>query len=250
MPEIAVLLVVTLTLVLAGFVKGVIGLGMPTVSMGLLGAVMRPAEAAALLVMPTLVTNIWQLLAGPSFAGLLRRLWPMMAGICAGTLAGQWADLGLSGGNTAQTAALLGGALILYALVGLTRIRFRVPPAAEPWAGPLAGAVTGLISGATGVFVIPAVPYLQAIGLDKDDLIQALGLTFTVATLALAAGLAGDGFLGGSAALASLLALAPALAGMSLGGRVRAAINPEAFRRWFFVGLLGLGAHLSARWIW
>ena len=55
--------------------------------------------------------------------------------------------------------------------------------------------MTGIITAATGVFVIPAVPYLQAIGLEKDQLVQALGLSFTVSTLALAANIARAGAL-------------------------------------------------------
>jgi uncharacterized membrane protein YfcA len=125
--------------------------------------------------------------------------------------------------------------------------RLRVPPGAERWAGPVAGAATGLVTGATGVFVVPAVPYLGALGLGRDDLVQALGLSFTVSTLALAAGLAWHGALPMQAAGASLLALAPALAGMALGGWLRARVRPETFRLCFFLGLLALGAELVWR---
>jgi hypothetical protein len=232
------------TFLLAGLVKGVIGLGLPTVAMGLLGLAMRPVEAAALLLVPSLVTNVWQLLAGPRFGALLRRLWPMMLGVVAGTLAGS----GVIAGTAAHAAtAALGGALLFYGAVGLAKPRLRVPPAAEPWAGPLVGAVTGLVTGATGVFVIPAVPYLGSLGLERDDLVQALGLSFTVSTLALAGGLALHGALPFAATGTSLLALAPALAGMALGGRLRARVRPEAFRLCFFVGLSMLGAELVWR---
>ncbi|HYT47888.1 MAG TPA: sulfite exporter TauE/SafE family protein, partial [Burkholderiales bacterium] len=61
---------VTGTFLLAGFVKGVIGLGLPTLAMGLLGIAMPPAQAASLLVMPSLITNFWQLAAGPSLLAL------------------------------------------------------------------------------------------------------------------------------------------------------------------------------------
>jgi uncharacterized protein len=106
--------------------------------------------------------------------------------------------------------------------------------------------VTGLVTGATGVFVIPAVPYLQALRLEKDDLVQALGLSFTVSTAALAVNLGGAGALA-PAAGASLLALAPALAGMLVGQWLRARVRPERFRFWFFLGLLALGCHLALR---
>ena len=58
---------------LAGAVKGVIGMGLPTVAMGLLGLVMPPVQAAALLVVPSLATNVWQMLAGPVFGAAVKR---------------------------------------------------------------------------------------------------------------------------------------------------------------------------------
>jgi uncharacterized protein len=79
-------------------------------------------------------------------------------------------------------------------VLGLTSARFSVPPAAEWWFGPLIGVLTGLVTAATGVFVIPAVPYLGALNLGKEDMIQALGLSFTVSTIALAAARGGRGF--------------------------------------------------------
>src|ERR1700684_4255290 len=171
------LVVATLTFLLAGFVKGVIGLGLPTVSMGLLTLVMAPAKAASLLIVPSFVTNVWQLAAGPSFWRLARRLWPMLAGIILGTLAGTGL---LTGSHAGQAAVALGLMLMLYAGLGLTSMGFSVAPAAEWWLGPLIGALTGLATAATGVFAIPAVPYLGALNLDKEEMIQALGLSFSV----------------------------------------------------------------------
>lgn len=235
---------ITLVFVLAGFVKGVIGLGLPTISVGLLSLVMAPAQAAALLVFPSTVTNIQQMRPWSSLWPLLRRLWPMMAGVVAGTLA---AGGLIAGANAAWAAAALGVALVVYAGVGLARVRFAVAPRHEGWLGPLAGAITGVVTAATGVFVIPAVPYLQAIGLEKDELVQALGLSFFVSTLALAATLTGAGVLAGDLAWASVLTLAPALAGQYLGQWLRGRIDATTFRRWFLLGLLALGAFLALR---
>jgi uncharacterized protein len=230
---------------LAGLVKGVAGLGLPTVAVGLLGLAMPPAQAAALVVVPSLATNVWQAASGPALRPLARRLLPMLAGVCAGTWAGA-ASLGGVGAGAATAA--LGAALVLYAALGLSPVRLpRVAPGAERWLGPAAGAATGLVTAATGVFVIPAVPYLGALGLDREGLVQALGLSFTVSTLALAAALVGAGTLGAGVAWGSVLALAPALAGMLAGGWVRRRVRPEIFRRCFFLGLLLLGAHLALR---
>ncbi len=238
-----IVLFMAAVLVLAGFVKGVIGLGLPTISVGLLGLIMAPVEAAALLVVPNLVTNIWQLLAGPALGALLHRLWPMLAGVVLGTFLGAaWFPLGAFSWAT----ALLGLALLAYAGLGLAQRQLPLQPQQEAWAGPLVGLATGLVTILTGVFVIPAVPYLQALKLNKDDLVQALGLSFLVSTIALGLALfttGAGGFQDGMAA-ASLLALLPALGGMLLGQALRSRISAAAFRRWFFGGLLALGAYL------
>lgn len=234
------------TFLLAGLVKGVIGMGLPTVAMGLLTVALAPAESAALLVVPSLVTNVWQLLAGPRFGTLARRLWPMMLTVFAGTIAGA----GVLANDRAGVASIgLGIALAAYAVVGLAGFKMGIDARREAWLGPIVGVTTGLVTGATGVFVIPAVPYLQAIGLERDELIQALGLSFTVSTVALALGLLRvDAWQAGSFWL-SLLALIPALAGMQAGQMLRQRIAAPTFRRVFFGGLLLLGVYLVIeRW--
>jgi uncharacterized membrane protein YfcA len=229
---------------LAGLTKGVIGLGLPTISMGLLAVVMTPVEAAAILVLPSFVTNVWQMVAGPSLVTVVRRLWLMMLAVCFGT----WAGAGLITGAFAHYGAtLLGAALLLYAVTGLVSVRFVASNEYERWLGPFVGAITGLITAATGVFVIPAVPYLQAIGLEKEELVQALGLSFTVSTVALSINLALAGALNASIAGPAIGALAVACAGMWFGQALRLRMQPATFRRWFFVGLLMLSIYLLAR---
>ena len=81
----ALTLLVVCTFLLAGTVKGVIGLGLPTVAMGMLGLAMLPAQAAALLIIPSTVTNLWQLAFGGHLSALIKRLWPMLLLIFLGT---------------------------------------------------------------------------------------------------------------------------------------------------------------------
>ncbi|MHC8322406.1 sulfite exporter TauE/SafE family protein [Pseudomonas sp. GB2N2] len=234
-------LMVIATFLLAGVIKGVIGLGLPTIAMGLLGLAMAPSQAAALLIIPATVTNVWQLAFGGHLRDLAKRLWPMLLAIFIGTGAGAlW--IGMSGGHWVVRG--LGGALLLYALSGLFLPTLRIKTGTERWLGPLCGLLTGIITSATGVFVIPAVPYLQTLGLSKDQLVQALGLSFTVSTLALAAGLLWRGALGGGELSASLLALIPAVLGMLFGQWLRQRISAVLFKRVFFTGLGVLGGHL------
>jgi len=229
---------------LAGFVKGVIGLGLPTVSIGLLGLLMTPAQAAAVLVVPSLVTNIWQAAVGGGLLALARRLWPLLAGICAGTALGV---VVLPHDDNGRATVWLGLALAVYAALGLVKVEFFVPRHAETWLGLLMGAATGAITVATGIFVMPGTPYIQSMEFDRDKLVQALGLSFTVSTMTLAAALAYRGQVQTSLAWPSIVALAAALAGMGLGQLTRGKIKAETFRLCFFVGLMLLGLHLALR---
>lgn len=235
---------VAATFFIAGLVKGVAGMGLPTVAMGVLGTLISPVAAAAVLIVPSFVTNVWQLVAGPSFGRLAARLWLMMLAITVGTLAGTSI---LASGNTRATTCALGAALVFYGAYTLFARQLLVPPKHERWLSPVIGLTTGVVTGGTGVFVIPAVPYLQALGLEKDDLIQALGLSFTVSTVALAAGLALRGALQLDNLAMSALAIAPALLGMWAGQIIRHKVSPPAFRRWFLVGLLLLGVEMLIR---
>jgi uncharacterized membrane protein YfcA len=238
------ILTIALVFLLAGFVKGVAGMGLPTVAMGLLGLAAAPAQAAALVVVPSLVTNVWQFLSGQNWIVVARRIWPMLVAIGLTT----WASAGLmTSHGEVRAVTWLGVALVFYTVIGLAKIRISIPKKHEGWLSPVMGVATGIVTGATGVFVIPSVPYLQALGLGKDDLVQALGLSFTMSTLALAAGLASRGAFQMSQAGGSTLCIAPALIGMAIGQVIRAKVNPAAFHLVFFACLLLLGGDLIAR---
>ncbi|TRM50461.1 sulfite exporter TauE/SafE family protein [Achromobacter sp. LC458] len=240
----AMLTAVIAVFVLAGVVKGVVGLGLPTISMAMLALVMAPAQAAALLIVPSLVTNLWQARPWPTLPHSLRRIGAMQVGICVGTVAGSlW--LGAPSGQWAGVA--LGLALIAYAAWGLFGSPPSVPRRHEHALGALVGAVTGVITAATGVFVIPAVPFLQALNLGKDGLIQAMGISFTVSTVALALGLWINGGYSPNAAGSSVMMLLPALAGMALGQWLRNKLSARMFKLCFMISLAVLGAWQVAR---
>jgi uncharacterized protein len=237
------LLVVAAVFLLAGFIKGVIGLGLPTVSMGLLAVTMQPSHALAIVIVPAVVTNIWQTFVGPYLRDITRRLWPLMAG----TVIGIWLNAGMLTGPYARYGAVvLGVLLVIYAVIGLSTFSFSVARRDEKWIGGIVGVITGMVSAATGVQVIPSMPYMQAIGMEKDELVQALGVFFTVATLAMAFNLTSAGLLTASTALPGAVAMAAAFAGMFIGQAVRLRLQPEAFRRWFLIAMILLGIYLVA----
>jgi uncharacterized membrane protein YfcA len=238
------IVIIAAVFVLAGMVKGVTGMGLPTVAMGALGAIMSPVAAASLLIVPSLVTNVWQLFTGPSLKALWSRLWLMMLGIVIGTVVGSRL---LTSTDTQWTTVALGVTLMLYAGFTLLARPLSIPTYMERWLSPVIGLATGLVTGGTGVFVIPAVPFLQALNLSKDDLIQALGLSFAVSTIALAIGLERGGAFEFHSAAGSVLAVLPALLGMALGQKIRERIRAATFRQWFLICLTLLGLDLALR---
>ena len=231
-------------LFLAGLVKGVVGLGLPTVSLALLTPILGLPAAMAAMLLPSFLTNLQQALTGGEIPAMLRRFWPFLVAVALGTLA--------TSGAVALVPAdllviLLGASITVYAALGLLTPPWPQPGSRERWLGPLCGLVTGLLTGMTGSFVIPSVPYLQSLALGRDRLVQMMGATFTVATLALALGLGGRGLIGGGAALGTLAGVIPAFLGMEIGRRLRGRLSEQAFRRALFTALLLLGIWMIGR---
>jgi uncharacterized membrane protein YfcA len=232
------------TFLLAGAVKGIIGLGLPTLSLGLLTAVLDLTTAMALLIVPSFVTNLWQAVVGGNGRAILLRIWPflLMATVTVwlGATALTRVDLSL-------LSALLGGLLVVYSALNLTGVRIEIVARREIWAGPLLGTANGILTGMTGSFVVPGVMFLQAIGLSRDALVQAMGILFTVSTIALALALRGHSLLTPELGFVSTTAVIPALVGMVAGQRIRRRLSEDRFRQVFFVAILILGAYIIAR---
>ncbi|MEN0076360.1 MAG: sulfite exporter TauE/SafE family protein [Paracraurococcus sp.] len=225
---------------LAGFVKGVAGFGLPTVTLGLLALTRPLPEAMALMLVPTLAANIWQSLVGPALLPVLRRLWGFLLAAVLGTLAGAGI---LARADAQLLSGLLGLLLVLSAALALAGLPMPPPGAArERWLSPLVGGTSGLLAGMTGSFLMPAAPYLAALRLPSQQFVQGFGLAALLAALTLALGMAGAGLLPPDLGLASLIGVAPAFLGMAIGTRLRRAMPDAGFRTVIqaALGLLGL----------
>ena len=244
MLDAAAILAIAGTFLIAGAVKGVIGLGLPTVSLALLAVAIQLPNAMAVLLVPSFVTNIWQATVGGHGRSLLRRIWLFLL---VATITVRLGASALTRVDHSLLTALLGLLLVAYAAANLAGLRLRVEARHERWAGALAGLVNGVLTGMTGSFVVPGVMFLQALGLSRDALIQAMGMLFTVSTLALGFALQADNLLRLEHGILSTMALVPAMAGMVMGQRIRKRFSEQLFRKIFFLSLLALGAYLASR---
>ncbi|TCM65080.1 hypothetical protein EC844_11643 [Acinetobacter calcoaceticus] len=229
----------------AGMVKGMIGLGLPALSMGLLTIAMSPYQAASLLVIPSMLTNFWQLFAEGGVLRLLRRFWTLILGMVVGST---WSIFPTLNETDFPSEALLGSMLALYGLYGLFAKKLPDLSPYQAWLSPLVGYLGGALGVSTGVVLIPIVPYIQSLQLKRDDLVQSLGLAFTVATVCLAVFIYRNPVDQQAIDFSmAWLGLIPALIGMWFGTKIRYRISEARFRRLFFIGLVALGGYMLIR---
>ena len=238
------LISVALTFLLGGVVKGVIGSGLPSIAMGVLTAVIGLHPAMALMLAPTIVTNVWQALVGGHFWAVMSRAWPFLL---TATLAIWLGAMALTRVNVSLLSAMLGALLALYGVIGLLRRPWTLAKGTESWIGVVAGFMNGVLGGMTGAFGVPGIPYLQALGLRRDELIQAMGMLFTLSTVSLMLALGGQQLLSVELGVASVAAIAPALVGMAIGQRLRRLLSEARFRTVFFASQIALGGYIVLR---
>ena len=217
---------------LAGFVKGIVGLGLPTISLALLTALLDLPTAMALLVVPAFCTNIWQGFVGGHLALLSHRLWPLLLA----AIPFVWVGAALSDMfETATLTRILGGMVVIYATLSFWSMPYSIPHPFQAWLGPLCGTINGVLTGLTGSLFLPGVMYLQSIGLSRDQLVQAMGLLFALSTLALGISLQETDRIDAGLWQISGFALLPALFGMHCGKICRVFLSGLVLRGLYIV---------------
>ena len=228
---------------LAGTVKGLVGLGLPTITIALTSLFLPLTEAIALIALPTIFTNVWQAAIGGQFRVIVRRQWPLIVPLVVSLYLTMW----LVGQRGPSWAVLvLAAVLVLYSGLGLLRIRLHIHADLERPLAPVIGVVSGFVAGLVGVPIIPLMPYLQGLDIKPSELVQTLGVVLFATSLILTASLLFFGLLDGPRAIVSAVAVVPALAGMWIGQQVRQRLSVEQFRQAVFWALLLTGLYTVA----
>ena len=244
MLSIDLLLLVGGTFLLAGTVKGIIGMALPTVSLGILAATLGLTDAIILMLVPSFATNVWQASVGGKTWVLVKRLWGVLAAMAVGIW---FASAALALADTSILSVLLGVILAVYAVIGLAVPQLPAPGRSETWLSPLMGGATGILAGLTGSTVMPIVPYLQSLRLPRDEMIQAMGICFCWAALGIGLALGGRNLLPMELGLLSATGVLPAFAGMILGQHLRKRLSEQRFKQLLFMSMAVLGAYITVR---
>jgi hypothetical protein len=239
----ATLILAAAIFLFAGGVKGLIGVGLPTVAVALLINVMPLSDAIAVMFIPAFASNVWQAWSGGNAIAILKRFWPFLLCVFIGT----WFGVSiLVVADPDLMAGLFGLVLSIYSFVSLARPAPLPLAPFESWLSPVLGSINGLISGMTGSYLMPGVLYMEALGLRRDELIQAMGIFFLCAVIALGVALTGQNVMGLSHAGYSAVMLVPTMAGYFAGEHYRKRLPDETFRKVFFAGLLMMGLYTVA----
>lgn len=215
-------------LFVGGFVKGIAGLGLPMIAIPLLAFAINLPSAVALLVMPTIVSNLFQAFQRGAFRPVLRRFgWLLLLFVPA---IGVGAKLLVTLDERLLYAVL--GVVVLATTV-LIRLApsFAVGPRAERWLNPVVGAVSGVLGGASSLFGPVIMVYLLMLRMDRAAYIATVSLLYFTGAATFGIALAAVGGFGPHQALHSALALAPVFAGMLIGQKLGERLDRRNFER-------------------
>ena len=241
----ATIALVAFAFLFSGTVKGVVGAGLPTFSLPILALGLGLKEGIAVIIIPALITNVWQAIVGGQHAVIFRRLGSFLVAVTFGTWIGVTI---LARSDALFLSGILGVFLFLYSVFSLATPQIPAPPArVEKYLSPVMGGATGVMLGMIGSFFVPGVLYLQALRMPRDTLVQAMGVAFTICSLALWAGLAGNGLFPAKLAGLSAFGVIPALIGMAAGQRLRRNLSEHRFRQALFSVLLIVAVYLALR---
>ena len=230
--------------VVAGFVKGVIGFGFPIIVLIILTLTIGLYDALAVLIVPTLATNLWQAISGPYFGAVWRRMWRYFFCAAAGIL---FTSRYLTVVDVDWLTGLLGVVLAAFATSQLYKFRLRVRQRLEAPLAVILGTLNGALTGLTGSFMVPSVLFMQALHFPRDMLIQAMGIFFALSTTMLTISLGNNDLLDAGKLKLSAMALVPSFAGLYVGQWLRQRIDEHKFQKIFLLSLLMLGAYLVWR---
>lgn len=229
---------------LAALLKGVTGLGFATLCLGMLASFIQIKAAIPMVMLASLTSNVLVILDSGKLREAFVRFWPMYVLAIGGLLVGLHI-LGASSG--AEAKMVLGAVMIVYGLWALWQGDFHIPRRLERAVGLPVGLVTGFVNGLTGSQMMPILPYLMALDIDKNLLIASINMSFTLSSLVMLAGLGRMGLVTMDLLLPSALGVPLVVAGVHLGGKARRKVSERLFRRLVLLLLIGLGFNLLLR---
>jgi len=232
------------TFLLAGTIKGVVGIGLPTTAIGVLSQFTDPRLAITLAIFPIVAGNSWQIIRSGNFLSTLKRY-----GLLGATLATVLLATTFLAPNISTNALILflGVMIVLFAI---TSLAFKPPflPQKHDRTGQIvSGALAGISGGLTAIWAPPLIIYFLARRIDKDEFVRASGVLLLCGSVPLLVGYLNNGLIDGPIAKLSAILIIPTLIGFSLGEVIRRHLDASRFRTAVLVMFLFMGLNLLRR---
>ena len=230
--------------IVAGVIKGVTGLGFSASCLPIMALRLDLKLAIPLVIVPSIVSNVVIMVQAGYFINVVRRFWPLYASTIPGLLIGLAILVSI---NVDVAKIILGLVLVLYALLALSNRPFTV---SETWERRLklpVGFLTGFINGLTGSQVMPVLPYLLSLDLNKNTFIQAINISFTMSSVIMLFGMNQLGYLSPNTFLIASVGAIPVTTIVFVGGKLRNRIPRILYQRLVLICLLILGVILSVK---
>lgn len=229
---------------MAAFVKGVTGLGFSTTCLAILTVFIGLKDALPLVLVPSLFSNIIVMRAAGYFKQTVRSYWPLYLAAIPGIFIGLTVLVWI---NQTLAAACLGSVLIVYGLFALLTPSIHIPVHFQRPLNPVIGLLTGIVNGLTGSQVMPILPYMMSLGLDKKRFTQAINCNFSLSSLMMGVGLAHYEMLTLTTLVLSAMGLLPIYAGVKIGTLCQGILSEKVFRGMVLLVLIILGFGLMIR---
>jgi uncharacterized protein len=237
----SIIAAVVCSLIVAGFLKGIIGVGMPVVALPLLSLFIDIKSAAMLLSMPLIFSNLPQALEGGKTGRCLVQLMPVMLGMIPGLFLGVRALLALD----ASVAKMIAG-LVLMGVAGVTLLapKLELQSRLVLPTGITFGFFGGILGGIAAMPGPLVFIFLLAKGLRGQAFTKEASLYLVVSAGVLAILLTASRQFNWLDVSVSMAALLPVVLGMSIGQHMRDKIAPETFRKLVLIAVIAAGADL------
>lgn len=236
--DIELIIYIFVAFLIASFLKGLTGIGFNTLSLALLAAVLEMTEAIPVVIIPSLLSNLMVMMDAGGFRSALRRFWLLYLIALPGLIGGIWL---LDRSSQAIPKCILGTVMIFYAIYGIRNDKIKLNSQWEKKLMAPVGLLSGFVNGITGSQIMPIMPYLLSLNIDKNLFVQSINTAFTINSILMLSILGKFGYLSLNSTYISLAGILPLILGIYLGTRLRKRTSEQFYRRIVYWILLVLG---------
>lgn len=229
---------------LAGAVKGAVGMGLPTMSLGLMTLLIEPRMAITLVLIPMMATNAWQVYRAGETLAALKRYAVFATSLMICVALSVWLTFGAP---EQLLMGIMGVAILVFVAVNASKWAPHIPAHRDRAAQIIAGTAAGIMGGITSVWAPPMAIYLAARRTPKEEFVRATGLLILLGSLPLAIGYIRQGYMTLELAIIGTALLIPAMLGFAVGEAARKRLSEQAFRRALLVAFAVMGLNLLRR---